>query len=117
VVEAAFREPWSSGQVEGTINKLKLLKRRMYDRANVELLEAYSMTAVQQVPICMEFASELKNQPWHGSCVFFGHKRRQGYGRTLCRNLSAGAGAAAFALFAVGLAGLGAAARRRRKTT
>ena len=35
-VEAALREKWSSGQVEGTINKLKLLKRQMYGRANLD---------------------------------------------------------------------------------
>jgi len=44
-VQAALREPWSSGQVEGTINKLKLLKRQMYGRANVDLLEARLMSA------------------------------------------------------------------------
>ena len=44
-VEAALREPWSSGQVEGTINKLKLLKRQMYGRAKTDLLEARLMSA------------------------------------------------------------------------
>lgn len=44
-VVAALREPWSSGQVEGTINKLKVLKRQMYGRANVDLLEARLMSA------------------------------------------------------------------------
>jgi transposase len=44
-VEAALREKWSSGQVEGTINKLKLLKRQMYGRANLDLLEARLMSA------------------------------------------------------------------------
>src|SRR3546814_3600424 len=43
-VEAVLREPWSSGQVEGTINKLKMLKRQMYGRANVDLLEARLMS-------------------------------------------------------------------------
>lgn len=28
-VEAALREPWSNGQTEGQINRLKLLKRQM----------------------------------------------------------------------------------------
>lgn len=42
-VEAALSQPWSSGRVEGTINKLKLLKRQMYGRANVDLLEARLM--------------------------------------------------------------------------
>lgn len=34
----AVRGPWSSGQVEGQINRLKLIKRQMYGRANFDLL-------------------------------------------------------------------------------
>ena len=30
--------PWSSGQAEGQINKLKLIKRQMYGRANFDFL-------------------------------------------------------------------------------
>ena len=37
-VEAGLRLPWSSGQVEGQINRLKLLKRQMYGRAGFALL-------------------------------------------------------------------------------
>ena len=37
-VEAALALPWSNGQAEGQINKLKLLKRSMYGRANFDLL-------------------------------------------------------------------------------
>ncbi len=37
-VRAAFRLPWSNGQTEGHVNRLKLLKRQMYGRANIELL-------------------------------------------------------------------------------
>lgn len=37
VVEAV-RQPWSQGQVEGQINRLKLVKRQMYGRANFDLL-------------------------------------------------------------------------------
>ena len=37
VVEAV-RQPWSQGQVEGQINRLKLIKRQMYGRANFDLL-------------------------------------------------------------------------------
>jgi transposase len=33
-------EPWSNGQTEGQINRLKTLKRSMYGRAGVELLRA-----------------------------------------------------------------------------
>ena len=37
-VRAALCESWSNGQVEGQINRLKLLKRQMYGRANLDLL-------------------------------------------------------------------------------
>ncbi len=36
-------EPWSNGQTEGQINKLKTLKRAMYGRTGVELLRAPMM--------------------------------------------------------------------------
>lgn len=39
-VAAAIKEPWSNGQVEGQITKLKLVKRQMYGRAKIDLLEA-----------------------------------------------------------------------------
>jgi hypothetical protein len=39
-VRNAIAEPWSNGQAEGQINKLKTLKRSMYGRASVELLRA-----------------------------------------------------------------------------
>ena len=39
-VAAALREPWSNGQTEGQINRLKTLKRAMYGRAGAELLKA-----------------------------------------------------------------------------
>ena len=37
-VRASLRLPWSSGQDEGQINRLKLLKRSMYGRAKLHLL-------------------------------------------------------------------------------
>ena len=39
-VRAAFTSPWSSGQVEGQINRPKFLKRQMYGRAKIDLLRA-----------------------------------------------------------------------------
>lgn len=39
-VQAAIIQPWSNGQTEGQITKLKLVKRQMYGRANIDLLEA-----------------------------------------------------------------------------
>ena len=37
-VDAAFSLPWSSGQVEGQVHRLKLIKRQMYGRAGFALL-------------------------------------------------------------------------------
>jgi transposase len=37
-VKAALQFPWSNGPTEGYIHKLKLLKRQMYGRANLDLL-------------------------------------------------------------------------------
>lgn len=37
-VNAALTLPWSQGQVEGQVNRLKLIKRQMYGRAKFDLL-------------------------------------------------------------------------------
>jgi hypothetical protein len=39
-VSAAVETSWSTGQVEGQINRLKMIKRQMYGRAGFELLRA-----------------------------------------------------------------------------
>ncbi|ORE97104.1 MULTISPECIES: ISL3 family transposase [Aurantimonadaceae] len=39
-VQGAIIETWSNGQTEGQVNKLKLVKRQMYGRAKLDLLEA-----------------------------------------------------------------------------
>jgi transposase len=39
-VKNAIEMPWSNGQAEGQINRLKTLKRAMYGRAGPELLRA-----------------------------------------------------------------------------
>ena len=39
-VRAALMLPWSSGQVEGQVNRLKLVKRQSYGRAKLDLLRA-----------------------------------------------------------------------------
>jgi transposase len=44
-VSAAITEPWSNGQTEGQITKLKLVKRQMYGRAKIDLLQARLVTA------------------------------------------------------------------------
>jgi transposase len=37
-IQAALSSSWSNGQTEGQVNRLKLLKRQMYGRANFDLL-------------------------------------------------------------------------------
>lgn len=44
-VRAALELPWSNGQTEGQINRLKAIKRQMYGRAGFELLRARVMPA------------------------------------------------------------------------
>ena len=44
-VAAALREPWSNGQTEGQINRLKTLKRQMYGRANLDQFRARLLPA------------------------------------------------------------------------
>jgi transposase len=47
-VRNAITEIWSNGQVEGQINRLKMLKRAMYGRAGIVLLRA-RMLSLRQV--------------------------------------------------------------------
>jgi transposase len=44
-VSAGLELPWSNGQTEGQVNKLKLLKRQMYGRASFELLRRRCLLA------------------------------------------------------------------------
>jgi transposase len=44
-VQAALSLPWSSGQVEEQVNRLKLIKRQMYGRANFDLLKLRFLAA------------------------------------------------------------------------
>ena len=37
-IRSALTTPWSSGQAEGQITRLKLIKRQMYGRAGFDLL-------------------------------------------------------------------------------
>jgi transposase len=39
-VSAAITSSWSNGQTEGQITKLKLVKRQMYGRGKIDLLQA-----------------------------------------------------------------------------
>ena len=45
-VQAAFSHVWSNGQVEGQVNRLKLIKRQMYGRAQFDLLRVRVLNKV-----------------------------------------------------------------------
>ena len=47
-VTAAVDTDWSTGQVEGQINRLKMIERQMYGRAGFELLRARVLPFAQQ---------------------------------------------------------------------
>jgi transposase len=44
-VRAALSTEWSNGQVEGQVNRLKMIKRQMYGRANFDLLRQRVLSA------------------------------------------------------------------------
>ena len=46
-VRAALTEPWSSGQAEGQINRLRLIKRQCYGRAGLDLLKRRMVLAAR----------------------------------------------------------------------
>jgi transposase len=45
-VRSAITSPWSNGQTEGQITKLKLVKRQMYGRGKIDLLQARLIGAI-----------------------------------------------------------------------
>jgi transposase len=51
-VQAAIVLPWSNGQTEGQIHRLKLLKRQMYGRANLDLLRIRLIPPPDEHHIC-----------------------------------------------------------------
>jgi transposase len=49
-VQAGLTLPWSTGPVEGHVNRLKLLKRSMYGRAKLPLLRARVLHVAEKEP-------------------------------------------------------------------
>jgi transposase len=60
-VRNAITEPWSNGQTEGQINRLKTLKRSMYGRAGLELLRA-RMLPIRRYNACA--STEFEEEPY-----------------------------------------------------
>ena len=55
-VRAAITSPWSNGQTEGQITRLKLVRRQMYGRGKIDLLQARLIGAHEMS--CTKIASE-----------------------------------------------------------
>ena len=49
-VQGAVTSPWSQGQVEGHVNRLKMLKRQMYGRASFSLLRSRVVLGQNRAP-------------------------------------------------------------------
>ena len=56
-VRNAVLEPWSNGQTEGQINRLKAIKRAMYGRAGIELLRA------RMIPLIKSICTKSETEP------------------------------------------------------
>ena len=48
--KAALIEPWSNGQTEGQITKLKLVNRQIYGRDHLDLLSARLLISIWRPP-------------------------------------------------------------------
>ena len=57
-VAAALTQPWSNGQTEGQNTRLKLVKRQMFGRAKLDLLELGWLACPELS--CIERASDPK---------------------------------------------------------
>lgn len=59
-VVAGLTHAWSSGAVEGNVNRIKMLKRQMYGRANTDLLPVSGSSSPpdQRRPSITEFVPE-----------------------------------------------------------
>src|SRR5262249_32352449 len=66
-VAAALAYEWSNGQVEGQVNKLKLIKRQMYGRAKLDLLKVRLLEADQpgrSHPSCQCWRRQHSAREW-----------------------------------------------------
>ena len=83
-VVAALTEPWSNGQTEGQINRLKTLKRQKYGRANIELLKARLVAGFRRVTRDHALWSTGPPQADRSAAALFGAER---FFRAVGRNL------------------------------
>lgn len=98
-VSAAFSLPWSNGHTKGQITSFKLVKRQMYGRRKIDLLQARVIGAQQsaatpklcQTPVCQPIQGPipgrltLHNQGSRNGCRGAMNHRLPARGRTDCR--------------------------------
>jgi hypothetical protein len=65
-VGAAIREPWSNGQTEGQVNKLKLVKRQMYGRPR-SICSKRGSLARPECPVSSELRQSQFCMPIHSA--------------------------------------------------
>lgn len=69
-VKNAIELPWSNGQAEGQINRLKMLKRAIYGRAGPELMRARNAAAESQKLRIVVWHLNVRMRPFL-SCLAF----------------------------------------------
>jgi transposase len=60
-VRAALRLEWSNGQVEGQVNRLKMIKRQMFGRAKFDLLRRRVLLVPAHSLACREHAAFIES--------------------------------------------------------
>jgi hypothetical protein len=68
-VYAVLTTPWSNGQTEGQITKLKLLKRQMYGRANLDLLRRRVLLAACSTKTAGEPSNQVSSTSPFGAAL------------------------------------------------
>src|SRR4051794_7382513 len=67
-VRAAIISPWSNGQTEGQITRLKLVRRQMYGRGKIDLLQA-RLIGAEQNGAAPKLRQSPYSMPKHSRCV------------------------------------------------
>ena len=63
-MQAALTEPWSTGPVEGHINRLKLIKRQMFGRAKLDLLHRRVVNAAYVALLLPRNCTKSAEEPY-----------------------------------------------------
>ncbi len=83
-VRAPITSPWSNGQTEGQVTRLKLVRRLMYGRGKIDLLQARLM--VQNSRCCTRLASEPIFQAERHHATLRGRRTKDGSAAVLSKS-------------------------------